>query len=375
MSYEVFTRKFDDSKLKTNTTTSLLNSEASIKHFLNDDFKLYIESHIKYCLDFINSKSERGMKSEPFSPWNVAYSLVPLRILGYNGPDLEDILERCTSFLESRTTIHGGFSGHNTDNPHLITNYAAIIGISLIGSTRAYDIIDRQKLYKCLMELKMPNGAFKTTLDMEYDVRSTFAAVLIADIFNITTPELIEGVVDFVLSCQNFDGGFSPRPGLESHGGYVHCAVGILKILNKLDLLNFNSITRWIAARQMEFSGGFQGRPNKLVDSCYSWWIGSACRIIADHLGVQSFWDEYAMAQYIIRSSQFQIGGFCDHSPSRPDHFHTMYALAGLCVCGGRNSGEGNPIELPEVDPLLCCPKYLADQIRSYFKAKPFVPE
>ena len=26
--------------------------------------------------------------------------------------------------------------------------------------------------------------------------------------------------------------------------------------------------------RQMQFEGGFQGRTNKLVDGCYSWWQG-----------------------------------------------------------------------------------------------------
>lgn len=26
--------------------------------------------------------------------------------------------------------------------------------------------------------------------------------------------------------------------------------------------------------RQMSFEGGFQGRTNKLVDGCYSWWQG-----------------------------------------------------------------------------------------------------
>lgn len=28
----------------------------------------------------------------------------------------------------------------------------------------------------------------------------------------------------------------------------------------------------WVTSRQMRFEGGFQGRCNKLVDGCYSFW-------------------------------------------------------------------------------------------------------
>lgn len=39
---------------------------------------------------------------------------------------------------------------------------------------------------------------------------------------------------------------------------------------------------RWICARQMPFSGGFQGRANKLVDGCYSFWQGGCAVLLAE---------------------------------------------------------------------------------------------
>jgi len=36
--------------------------------------------------------------------------------------------------------------------------------------------------------------------------------------------------VEFIKSCQNFDGGFGSRPGAESHGGLIYCCVGSLSI-------------------------------------------------------------------------------------------------------------------------------------------------
>ena len=38
----------------------------------------------------------------------------------------------------------------------------------------------------------------------------------------------------------------------------------------------WNFKQRWTANKQMKFEGGFQGRTNKLVDGCYSFWQGGA---------------------------------------------------------------------------------------------------
>lgn len=32
------------------------------------------------------------------------------------------------------------------------------------------------------------------------------------------------------------------------------------------------ALQHWVTGRQMRFEGGFQGRCNKLVDGCYSFW-------------------------------------------------------------------------------------------------------
>jgi protein farnesyltransferase subunit beta len=161
---------------------------------------------------------------------------------------------------------------------------------------------------------------------------------------------------------------------MESHGGYVHCGVGIMKILGRLDDLNLPKLVRWIATRQSEFSGGFCGRAEKLVDSCYTWWIGSAARIIADHLGIPPFWNEGAIADFVLRICQESTGGFTSRQPLSLDPFHTLYSLAGLCVCGGGETGDVEK-KLRKVDELVACPKELADRMREYFKQRPFTPE
>lgn len=39
-------------------------------------------------------------------------------------------------------------------------------------------------------------------------------------------------------------------------------------------------LQRWTVNRQMRYEGGFQGRTNKLVDGCYSFWQGGALPLI-----------------------------------------------------------------------------------------------
>lgn len=53
-----------------------------------------------------------------------------------------------------------------------------------------------------------------------------------------------------------------------------------------LVMTSFHSIylQRWATNRQMRFEGGFQGRTNKLVDGCYSFWQGALFPLLHFHL-------------------------------------------------------------------------------------------
>src|SRR3546814_19821659 len=39
-------------------------------------------------------------------------------------------------------------------------------------------------------------------------------------------------------------------------------------------------LQHWLVSRQMSHEGGFQGRANKLVDGCYSFWQGGAFAVL-----------------------------------------------------------------------------------------------
>ena len=45
-----------------------------------------------------------------------------------------------------------------------------------------------------------------------------------------------QGVAEYVLRCQTYEGGFGGEPGNEAHGGYNFCAFAALYILNQVEL-------------------------------------------------------------------------------------------------------------------------------------------
>lgn len=94
---------------------------------------------------------------------------------------------------------------------------------------------------------------------------------------------MIEGVEESIVECQTYEGGLTNVPGAEAHGGYTFCGVAALALLNKLELLDISRLLSWLSQRQVEQLGGFNGRTNKLVDSCYSYWVGATFNIINDY--------------------------------------------------------------------------------------------
>ena len=78
---------------------------------------------------------------------------------------------------------------------------------------------------------------------------------------------------------QGYDYGVGQGPYLESHGGSTFCAVASLVLMGQLEALphtHLEGLKRWCVGRQIT---GFQGRPNKPVDTCYSFWIGASLEV------------------------------------------------------------------------------------------------
>lgn len=176
---------------------------------------------------------------------------------------------------------------------------------------------ERDKMYKWFLSLKQPDGSFLVSHHAEVDVRGLYCLLVTATLLNLLTPELLEGVPEFIAACQSYEGGFSsaslpyldgidtpkfPPSSLgEAHGGYTFSCLGswvlVQPYLSALResgesarasvAINHKSLLRWLVNMQDgELNlGGFRGRTNKLVDGCYAWWIGG-CFLLLESLGI-----------------------------------------------------------------------------------------
>ena len=100
----------------------------------------------------------------------------------------------------------------------------------------------------------------------------------------------------YIQACANFDGGYGVSPGAESHAGQIFTCVAALAITDRLDLVDRDRLGGWLSERQLP-NGGLNGRPEKLEDVCYSWWVVSSLAII-DRI----HWiDRDKLAQFILQ--------------------------------------------------------------------------
>lgn len=186
---------------------------------------------------------------------------------------------------------------------------------------------------------------------------------------------------------------------LEAHGGYSYCGLAALCIAGRADALDLHSFLRWAVNKQMSHEGGFQatvaehlvgffgfllwllgrlfwdiiatcmwlsfregsglwtmtvgavqpfmdhhqpqGRANKLVDSCYSFWQGAIFPLLHEafrqsqqiKLPEDHCWFKPEPLQmYILLACQHPNGGLRDKPTKSADFYHTCYALSGMAV-------------------------------------------
>ena len=72
---------------------------------------------------------------------------------------------------------------------------------------------------------------------------------------------------------------FRSTPGAESHAGQIFTCVAALTIVGKSDLVDRDRLGAWLSERQLA-NGGLNGRPEKLEDVCYGWWVLSSLAMI-----------------------------------------------------------------------------------------------
>lgn len=264
----------------------------------NKEIRLLRSLHAIYLTNGLQHLSSGFVSLDASRPWICYWIIHALYLLDREPKYIYPRVVTTLAFMQNKT---GGFGGGPAQITHCAPNYAAVLTLCTIGTPEALATVDRPAMYKYFMSLKSPCGGFAIHTDGEVDSRGTYTVIAVARVLNILTEELVAGVAEFIVRCQTFEGGFGGEPGNEAHGGYNFCALAVLVILKKAHLCDMEGQENWLLRRQVKLEGGFQGRTNKLVDSCYSFWQGGAlamCEMVK-----HSDSDVYDMDQYLAHCS------------------------------------------------------------------------
>ena len=158
------------------------------------------------------------------------------------------------------------------------------------------------------------------------------------------TKEIKESTTKFILKCQNFDGGFGVVERAESHAGQNFCCTAALAICDSLNQINSDKLCWWLSERQCK-NGGLNGRPEKLADVCYSWWVLSSLSCF-DKL---DWINKSKLQQFIYNCQDLENGGISDKPNNMVDVFHTYFGIGGLSLL---RCEEG----LQTIDPIYALP-------------------
>ena len=285
-----------------------------------NELKFYLEKHLTYLtnLDKTRDKYSIGFFTNehlkvPALFWGVgALNLI-------NSIDKHDT-EKTVKFLEQCYNPDGGYGGSIGQDSHITsTHYALLVLIQLNRLESA--LKHKEQISNYIKSLQNKDGSFKGDIYAETDSRFSYNAVSILKILGYNPEDIIDlkRATEYVLSCQNFDGGFGSIPGAESHGAYCFCCIGFLSVTDQLNLLDKVQTGKWLAERQTHL-GGFNGRPEKLPDVCYSWWVLSGMFMI----GAENFFDKDLLIKFILECQDDELGGIGDRPGNCHDVFHTF---------------------------------------------------
>ncbi|WAR18870.1 FNTB-like protein [Mya arenaria] len=286
-------------RIKIEAEESVKKQYTHFKHRLEIDHECILpvldrEMHSAFLQKGLSNLSSSYECLDASRPWLCYWILHSLELL--DEPLSDETISQVAKFLGKCQCETGGFAGGPGQHAHLAPTYAAVNALCILGTEEAFQIIDR--------------GAY--------------CAASAARLTNIMTPELFDGTPEWIVRCQTYEGGFAGCPGMEAHGGYSFCGLAALTLLNKTNLCDVKNVLRWTGNRQMRYEGGFQGRTNKLVDGCYSFWQGGAFPLIHMILTMHSTKDDSslsaeswlfhqkALQEYVLVCCQYPGGGLID---------------------------------------------------------------
>ncbi|RCK65965.1 Geranylgeranyl transferase type-2 subunit beta [Candida viswanathii] len=263
-----------------------------------------------------------------------------------------EVVDYVFSCWDEKSGAFGSFPKHDG---HMLSTLSALQVLTIYdpGLATILPQEKKERLVKFITGLQLPNGSFQGDKYGEVDTRFVYTGVYSLFLLGALTKEIGDSASDFILKCFNFDGGFGLVPGAESHAAQAFTCVGTLAITGNLHLISGKDrakLVGWLVERQTD-TGGFNGRPEKLPDVCYSWWVLSSLGM----LGKKDAVDLGSLEKFILNCQDFDNGGFSDRPDNQTDVYHTCFAITALSLI------DHERYSFREIDPIFCLPKGLCN--------------
>lgn len=265
------------------------------------------------------------------------------------------------------------------DPAHLPSTYFALCILLMLRHDYTKRL-DRDKIMgyvaRCQVLTGETRGYFKPMLDIhgqpfgDADLRFCQVAASIRCMLGRDVPGPgpdinTEALAGYIHLCLLYDGGIGGSPDGELHAGLTFCGVHTLRTIGRFDASAgwVRLLTAWLCARQLdgaaddttgsgayvsnpeadeEGHGGFNGRTNKLADTCYGFWVVATLRMVHPELLLI---DTAALREYLLAGTQHPLmGGFGKTSGDFPDPLHSALGLACLSYLGEPGVGQMAPV-------------------------------
>lgn len=194
----------------------------------------------------------------------------------------------------------------------------------------------------------------------------------------------VDALVMYIGKSRTYDHGIAESSQHEPHSGYAYCALSALALLDRplnsndnnsrtmspsYDVMraafpDMSSLIYWLVSRQFTYVDpdeeddqdtsnftfsslsisdhtscvAFNGRCNKVADTCYCWWVSGSLAILppvqTSSSNVDTFISRPAARRFLFDKTQHIIGGFSKHPGGPPDLYHSYLGLAALATMG-----------------------------------------
>ncbi|GFR04643.1 geranylgeranyl transferase type-1 subunit beta [Trichonephila clavata] len=316
---------------------------------VNDsEYPFLRDKHIKYCIRCLGVLPERCQSidsSRVVTAFFAISSLDHMNALKEIEKDRQHLIDwiysmQVTTNENDSSPVDFGFRGSTIcmikensndslcDKAHIAMTYTALSTLIVLGDDLSK--VKKENILSSLKDLQLPNGSFRPmNIDCESDMRFVYCAACVCYILQDWSTIDTEKIVQYIKESRNYDGGIGQGPGLESHGGSTFCALATLYLMGRIEetftVRELNNLKRWLIFRQVN---GFNGRPNKPEDSCYTFWIGASLKI----LGCYDSVNYPEVSKFVFNNQDNICGGIAKLVKLTPDILHTCLGISGLLL-------------------------------------------